>query len=271
MITAHASDELARYIGEITIEVSRIEDLDRDRMLDTIAKHRAVSVRGLISAESIAEAKKTIAERFDPSQDHPATGETPQDLYGNHQKFSVNGGEFRDKAYPQCLRTYYNPLFAEDRFGLHHAFRAAGRIRNILMGVHADFALDDFEDGFWTAARVHQYPTGGGFMSMHCEDYIPRIYEEHGFENGYFQPLIVMSRKGTGPDCDYETGGGYFCRGDTKTYFEAECQLGDILVYDTRVMHGVTEIDLAKPFRQNSTTGRYAGFVTLYRDFTRGS
>lgn len=105
-------------------------------------------------------------------------------------------------------------------------------------------------------------------MAIHCEDYIPRIYEQHGFKNGYFQPLVVMSRKGTGDDCDYETGGGYFCRGSEKVYFEAYCQLGDILVYDTRIMHGVTEIDLKEPFRQTSVSGRYAGFVTLYRDLS---
>jgi hypothetical protein len=151
---------------------------------------------------------------------------------------------------------------------MRDVFCAAGQVRNLLMGVSLDFALDRIEDGFWTAARVHQYPTGGGFMGMHCEDYIPRIYEQYGFQNGYFQPLIMMSRKGVGDDCDYETGGGYFCKGSEKIYFEAQCELGDVLVYDTRIMHGVTEIDLRKPFRQTTVSGRYAGFVTLYRDLS---
>ena len=260
--------DLREYFTDITIEVSNVEDLNREQVLDCIERRSAVAIRGLVDPQTIIEAKNQIKERFQLENDNPATGEAPEDLYRNHQKFSVNGGEFRDKAYPQCLRTYYNPLFADDIFGMRDAFRAAGQVRNLLMGVSLDFALSRIEDGFWTAARVHQYPPGGGFMTMHCEDYIPRIYEQYGFENGYFQPLIVMSRKGTDEDCDYETGGGYFCKGSEKIYFEAICELGDVLVYDTRVMHGVTEVDLKKPFRQTSVSGRYAGFVTLYRDFS---
>lgn len=260
--------DLRELFAGITIQVSNVEDLDQRQVLDYIARHSAVAIRGLVDPQTIIGAKNRIKEYFQTDNDNPATGETPEDLYQNHQKFSVNGGEFRENAYPQCLRTYYNPLFAADIFGMRDVFRAAGQVRNLLMGVSLDFALDRIEDGFWTAARVHQYPPGGGFMAMHCEDYIPRIYEQYGFENGYFQPLIVMSRKGANEDCDYETGGGYFCKGPEKLYFEAVCELGDVLVYDTRVMHGVTEIDIGKPFRQTSVDGRYAGFVTLYRDFS---
>lgn len=260
--------DLQDFFSRITIEVSSVEDVDPKQVLDCMEHSSAVAIRGLVDPQTIIDAKTRIKELFSLENDHPATGETPDDLYRNHQKFSVNGGEFRDNGHPQCLRTYYNPLFAPDLFGMHEVFRAGARVRNLLMGVPIAFATDSIEDGFWTAARVHQYPPGGGFMSMHSEDYIPRIYEQYGFDNGYFQPLIVMSRKGTSEDCDYETGGGYFCRGTEKLYFETVCELGDVLVYDTRVMHGVTEIDLEKPFRQTSVSGRYAGFVTLYRDFS---
>lgn len=265
---SEAVSKLESLFKDITIEARSVEDLDRDRILACIEDRSAVSIRGLVDPQTIVDAKKRIKEVFALDNDNPATGETPEDLYRNHQKFSVNGGEFRDKAYPQCLRTYYNPLFADDVYGMREVFRAGAQVRNLLMGVSLDFALDSIEDGFWTAARVHQYPPGGGFMSMHCEDYIPRVYEQYGFQNGYFQPLIVMSRKGVAQDCDYETGGGYFCDGPEKIYFESVCELGDVLVYDTRIMHGVTEIDLETPFRQTSVEGRYAGFVTLYRDFS---
>lgn len=260
--------ELEEFFDTITIEASSVEELSRDAVLNCIETHSAVAIRGLVDATIIQDAKANIYDRFQVENDNAAVGETPEDLYKNYQKFSVNGGEFRELANPQCLRTYYNPLFAEDVYGMRPAFRAAGQVRNLLMDASLDFALDEIEDGFWTAARIHQYPTGGGFMGIHCEDYIPKIYEKYGFMNGYFQPLIVMSRKGTDEDCDFETGGGYFCRGSEKVYFESYCQLGDILVYDTRIMHGVTEVDLEKPFRQASVSGRYSGFVTLYRDFS---
>ena len=53
-----------------------------------------------------------------------------------------------------------------------------------------------------------------------------------------------------------------------RLYYEQFCELGDVLIYDTRVLHGVTEIDLRRPFRQDSLAGRLAGFVTLYRDLS---
>ena len=80
--------------------------------------------------------------------------------------------------------------------------------------------------------------------------------------------VVVMSRKGPTSDCDYESGGGYFTRNDEKCYFEAHLQLGDIVFYDTRVIHGVTEIDPAERFSQAALEGRFAGLVTLYRDLS---
>ena len=200
--------------------------------------------------------------------DNPGVGEDPKQLYENYQKFSVNGGEFRVKAYPQCVRSFYNPPFAPDVFGMREPFRAAAQVRNLLMGVPPTWAVDAIEDSFWTAARIHHYPRGGGFMSAHCEDYIPLLYKGTHLENLYFQPIIVMSRKGEGSDCDYRSGGGFFTRGDERCYFEEFLNLGDMVFYDTRVIHGVTEIDPKERFCQTELEGRFAGLVTLYRELT---
>ena len=40
---------------------------------------------------------------------------------------------------------------------------------------------------------------------------------------------------------------------------------GDILVYDSRTIHGVNTIDPSKKFIQRSGDGRYSGLVTLYK------
>ncbi|NNF60401.1 MAG: hypothetical protein HKN06_03615 [Gammaproteobacteria bacterium] len=263
-------DTTKKLLDTITLEVQRPEQLGQVQLLDIGRKHGVVNVRGLIDPETIRAAKRRIEETLLVGNDCPATGEKPQDLYNNHQKFAVGGGELRDNAHPQCLRTYYNPVFAEDLFGMREPFRAAARLRNVLMGFELDFAIDRIEDGFWTAARIHHYPRGGGFMSRHREDYVPTIYEQFGLSGeAYFQPLIVMSKKGSGsPDHDFVFGGGYFERDGIRHYYEEHAELGDILVYDTRTMHGVTEIDPTRPFRQDSAEGRYSGFVTLYRDFS---
>jgi hypothetical protein len=78
-----------------------------------------------------------------------------------------------------------------------------------------------------------------------------------------------MSKCGREPGCDFATGGGFFEHDGTRYLFEQACELGDVVVYSGATVHGVVDIDLAKPFRQDSLDGRLCGFVTLYRVFDR--
>jgi len=251
-----------------TVVAKRVEDIDRDELVAKLDAFGTIVVRGLITPEQVVAAKKRVRAQFTSDNDRPATGETPADLYANLQKFSVNGGDFRANAHAQCLRSFYNPIFANDVYGLREIFRSAARLRNLLSNVPLDWAVDQIQDGFWTAARLHHYPAGGGFMEGHNEIHVPKVYEEAGLSIAYFQPLIVMSRRGTGPDCDFKTGGGYFVRDDERVFYEDHCQLGDVLTYDTRVLHGVSEIDIDKRFRLDTLDGRFAAFVTLYKDLS---
>jgi len=266
----HNAMTLQELMRAATVIVDRVEDIDSEHIHTLFSEYSFVAVRGLISPAQIESAKQRIADALSVDNDNPPTGETPEQLRDNYQKFMVGGGELRDRDFPKCLRTFYNPLWAEDVFGMREPFRIAARVRNLAMGFDLDFAVDDVERGFWTAARIHQYPAGGGFMTKHVEDYIPTLYEEYGVKV-YFQPLIVMSRKGDAADCDYQVGGGFFEYKGTRYYFEEACELGDIVLYNTSIPHGVAEVDPRKPFRQASTAGRYAGFVTMYRDLTQSS
>lgn len=258
----------AELLNAATVVADRIEDVERGALLRHMEELGLVVVRGLIPPDRIVAAKARIRERFDVDNDHPATGETPAELYANFQKFSVNGGDFRANAHAQCVRSFYNPIFADDIFAMRDVFRAGAQVRNVMMNAAPNWAVDRIEDGFWTAARIHHYPAGGGFMEGHQEVHVPKVYEQYGLGKAYYQPLIVMSRRGAGADCDYETGGGYFVQDEERVYYEDHCELGDILVYDTRVTHGVSEIDIRKRFRQDSLEGRFAAFVTLYKDLT---
>lgn len=261
---------LQKLMQAASLTADSVEAVDPERIHALLADYSFVAVRGLIEPAQIEAAKQRIADSLSVDNDNPPTGETPEQLRDNFQKFMVGGGELRNRDFPKCLRTFYNPLWAEDVFGMREPFRTAARLRNLAMGFDLDFAVDTVERGFWTAARIHQYPAGGGFMTKHVEDYIPTLYEAYGVKV-YFQPLIVMSRKGEGADCDYQVGGGFFEHEGTRYYFEEACELGDIVIYNTSIPHGVAEVDPSKPFRQASTAGRYAGFVTMYRDLTQSS
>ena len=47
--------------------------------------------------------------------------------------------------------------------------------------------------------------------------------------------------------------------------FEDHCHAGDIVVYDQSAVHGVDDVDVRVPFRQDSLAGRMSGLVTLYQ------
>jgi hypothetical protein len=251
-----------------TVSGTSVDSLDRAELVEKIDTLGLVVVRGLNPPQEISAAKERLRGRFSTENDHAATGESPADLYRNFQKLSVNGGDFRANAHAQCVRSFYNPIFADDIYSMRGIFRRSAQLRNLLMDVPLDWAVEEIQDGFWTAARIHHYPAGGGFMEGHEEIHVPKVYEEAGLKIAYFQPLIVMSKRGKSPGCDYETGGGFFLKDKDKVHYEQWCELGDVLVYDTRVTHGVSTIDVHKRFHQNSLEGRFAAFVTLYKDLS---
>ena len=264
--------DLTDMLAQATITASQVADIDRAKLMSILEENSYAVISGLISPEDIRAAKKRIKDQFSVENDHPATGESPEDLYKNFQKFSIGSGDLREKDLAKALRTYYNPIWADDIYGMREPLRTAAQVRNLLMGADLQFAVDSIQDGFWTGARIHHYPSGGGFMQGHKEDYIPKFYEEAGLELCYYQPIILMSKRGDGEDCDYESGGGYFeSRDGERCYYEGYTEMGDVVIYDTQLFHGVTEVDPRKPFRQASTEGRYIAFSTLYKDLSATS
>jgi len=161
---------------------------------------------------------------------------------------------------PQLLRAFYSPLWDEDLFGLHALVKIVARFRNLLMGLPPEFALGAPERGVWTASRIYQYPRGGGFMIPHRDKRFSSLPGEFGI-SAYYQMVLVMSRKGV----DFQDGGGYFVSEGKRVFFEQEYELGDLVVYDDQVPHGVQEIDPGTPLDLQSPLGRLAGFANLYR------
>jgi len=243
------------------VHVDRPEDLPLPELGEMLERDSVAFVRGLIDPAAVLRARERLAAAFDPARDRPGTGETPAELMDNFQKLSIGGAPQSGVYRPRFFRTLYNPVWAEDVYGLRDVFRQAARMRNVLYGLPVGFAVDDVEDGWWTAARVHHYPAGGGFLVSHCDTVVPRVHHENGL-GMYYQPIVVLSRKGE----HFTEGGGFVERDGERLYYEAACELGDIAIYDGRTRHGVDDVDPRAVYRPDSMAGRIAGFVTLYRD-----
>jgi len=252
-------------LRETTFEIEQPGDLDRDAVLHALSKYSLARVRGVVDPQTIVRARARIAEHFSAARDRASLGEDPQELKDNFQKLSIGGAQGYGVYRPRCLRTLYNPIWAEDVYGMRESFRMLARVRNAVYGLHEDFAIDGIERGMWTAARIHHYPRGGGFLVSHRDNVVPIVMKRQGFDS-FYQPIMVLSRKGV----DFEEGGGFVELEGERYFFETECDYGDIILYDGRTVHGVADIDPHRPFRQDSIEGRLAAFATLYKDMQKG-
>ncbi len=248
-----------------SFEIDRPSALDREAVLHALSKYSIARIRGVVDHEAIVQARQRLADRFSSADDRPSLGEDPQSLKDNFQKLSIGGAQGYGVYRPRCLRTIYNPIWAEDVYGMRESFRTLSRVRNAVYGLPEDFAIDGIERGMWTAARIHHYPRGGGFLVSHRDTVVPVVQRNQGFDS-FYQVIMVMSRKGL----DFERGGGFIELDDERYFFETECQYGDIVIYDGRTVHGVDDIDPHLAFDQSSIAGRLAAFCTLYKDMQEG-
>ena len=74
---------LKELLDSLTVQANSIEDLSRDELAAIIEKNSVVNIRGLIQPDEILQAKSQLAANFQPENDRPSTGESPEDLRDN--------------------------------------------------------------------------------------------------------------------------------------------------------------------------------------------
>jgi len=262
----HRSEPTIRHdeIDNLVIEANTIDDIGRQDVLDLLSKHEFCVIRGLVSRRSLAAGIEKLKDFIEKNGDKACTGESPEEVRNYFMKVSMGRGNHSGKEINRgrFMRTIYVPLDKDDRFGLVETFKEVGRVRNLLMNKQKDFALNHAEEGLWTAARVHHFPTGGGFMVPHRDTMAPQLLQEVDSSYQYFQPILVMSEKHK----DFQTGGGVAMMNGQLVEYEDHCLFGDIAIYNVNTIHGVNEVDLNMPFVQRSSSGRFSGLVTLYKE-----
>lgn len=247
--------------GDEVFEVSSPEDIPLDAFKEKMRKNTFACIRGIISPEEVSSALSRLTAHFSSKNDHPGVGQSADAVRSNFQKLNI-GGESRARSNDDArlFRAFYNPIWAEDIYGFRDAFVRLAQVRNILAELPLDFAIDNIEsNGLWTAARIHQYPAGGGFFRRHTDYVVKDIADEK--ETQFYQLLLLMSNKGE----DFETGGGFVDIGKDRICLEDHFRCGDILVYDGRSVHGVEDIDPHLPLDLDTINGRITAFVTLFK------
>ena len=218
-------------------------------------------IRGIVSPEEIEISLKLLASRFSKKNDHPGVGQSPDRVRTNFQKLNI-GGESRSRSNDDArlFRAFYNPIWEEDIYNMRDVFIRLAKVRNVIAGLPLDFATTEIEpNGLWTAARIHQYPTGGGFFRKHTDYVTSGITDKATAE--YYQLILTMTTKGK----DFRDGGAFVEKDGERIMLEDYFGLGDILAYDGRTVHGVEDIDPHLPLDLDTLNGRIGAFATLFK------
>lgn len=243
------------------ISVDRPDQIPLDQFMETMLRDTFVCIRGIITPQETETARQALTARFSRSNDHPATGQSADAVRRNFQKLNV-GGENRSASNDDArlFRAFYNPIWEEDIYKMRDVFIRVAKVRNLIAELPEDFALDKIEpNGLWTAARIHQYPSGGGFFRRHTDYVVKDVADEKS--TNFFQVLLTMTQKGE----HFHRGGAFVDVGDERIFLDDYSQPGDIVVYDGRTEHGVEDVDPHLPMDLDTINGRLAGFVTLFK------
>lgn len=245
-----------------TGDIQAVRDSTR-AIQEAVEREDVAVLRGLISPEvarsGLARVQATFDAKRDTTVDHKSHVDLPSEV-PNYQRLMLGEWGANETEHAMYMRCFYNPLHAQDVYGLHDSFRTLTRVRNLLQGVDEEFCLSGPERGVYTLSRLHQYPAGGGFLKSHIDSTAAAVPGVAGLE-GFIQVLMVMSEKGS----DFHAGGGYFVRDGERIYYEDNCSPGDVLIYNGRTLHGVESVDPQTPPSLESAAGRYSALVTLYR------
>ena len=218
-------------------------------------------MRGLFNPDAIRAARRRIAQSFDPANDRKHDPRDSDAVRRNFQKLQIgaNSGIDSRRTLGRFMRAIFNPIFTDDVLGMREHFVTLARFRNRLSDLPAEHAVFGTEGGYWTCARLLQYPRGGGFMVPHRDVYSRVATNEAGLP--YFQPVLLLTEK----PHDFQEGGGYVDRGECRFHYEAFCAAGDLIVYDGRSIHGVADIDPLADLDLQTFGGRVVALVSLYR------
>jgi len=250
-----------REYEENVFEVESPSDIPLDRFNAVMRKDTFACIRGIVAPSDVETGMEALAAGFSKENDYPGVGQTPDRVRTNFQKLNI-GGESQARANDDArlFRVFYNPIWEDDIYNLRKSFIKLAKVRNVIAEMPLDFAIDRIEDnGLWTAARIHQYPTGGGFFRRHTDYVVSDVANEAGAK--FYQLLLLMTRKGE----HFRDGGGFVDVDGERVCLEDHFVPGDILVYDGRSVHGVEDVDPHLPLDLDTFNGRVSAFVTLFK------
>ena len=251
----------------IFFEATSLSTVPYQDLRRQIERHGVVCVHGLFDRAEIRRTYESIVAGFNAQNDRRHDPRDTEAARRNFQKLQVgaNSGGNDRRTLGRFMRMLYNPIFADDIYGMRAQFTKLAKFRNRLYELPEAYAVTGTDEGYWTCARLLQYPRGGGFIVPHRDMYAQIATREAGLS--YFQPLLLLTEKGV----DFQEGGAYIEVDDERFYYEDFCQAGDVVVYDGRSVHGVADIDPLCDLELARCSGRVVALASLFRHLSGGA
>ena len=245
----------SQFINKLNLKIIKKE----------IREKKIVLIRGLFSEKEILSKRKKIEKKYSPKNDKVR----PKNSYGlikkNYQRIIVGmgGGVVQTRTNCRIMRTLYNPLYCKDIYGMHSIFKKLLTLQNVIYGFSEDYGkkTKKTKDNVFVASRINQYPPGGGFLSPHKDNSAAISSKLISGNKNFYQLLLIMSKKGK----DYFSGGGIFQKNNKFIEIDDYTNIGDVIIYNGRTIHGVMDVDSEKKLDLSKLNGRLTAAVTFFK------
>ncbi len=159
----------------------------------------------------------------------------------NHHRVNI----WDDRSYVKgCFHQFSFFPWNQDVFNFFDITRNIFFLKNLINNQPKDRFIKP-ENGCAVRLSFQFYPRGTGGMNKHCDP-----VDHHQLT----VPTLVMSQRGV----DYETGGVYVeNKNGVLVFIEDECDIGDVILFNAQIPHGVKMIDEHKEIDWLSFEGRW--------------
>ncbi len=241
------------------VNLNGLEDfaLQYDSLKRNLLNGGHLLLRGLFSGPEVKAVKEEFLKIYKSLEPRGTTNVQPSEIVNNDLlKFSV--GQFSGT---QSIPRFFMILYRNDETLSNSekaVFDKLVKLWEIMQG--KSFTKEELDqNGSFFAKRYQYYPSGGGFLCTHADSYNVDTSKKLGGE--FIQFVLPITQKGI----DYTEGGGYVVVDDKQVSNEDAIELGDLIVYDGSIEHGVADIDPFKPLNLDGNSGRVVMFITLYK------
>jgi len=231
----------ARNIQYIDFKSDLLKNNDQiQKMRKDIIEGDLIVVKNVVSKELIEKTKQYLTNLGRNSLPNyvPIKEGAP-----NFHRLNV----WDERAYVKgCFHQFAFFPWNQDVFNFFEVFKEGFFLKNLINGLPKDkFLKAQPEDGCTARLSFQFYPKGTGGLNKHCDP-----VDHHQLT----VPILIMSKKGV----DFQSGGMYVENTKGEDLFGDDlADIGDVVLFNAQMPHGVKTIDESKKIDWLSFEGRW--------------